>query len=123
MNDIDVHSHLKWIFEAFHLSVSRCDEIMSRFELEEFANRKPFELSDGERQWVALALAVAMPADVCLLDEPLRGIDTVRTDKWLHILADEMNNGRSFVVTAHQIGCWGDRLKTYDMGSLSKSES
>ncbi len=123
LNDIDIWSHLNWIFETFHLSLSRRDEIMSEFELEVISRRKPAEMSDGERQWAALALATAFPADVYLLDEPLRSLDAVRTEKWLKILAKEMENGRSFVVTAHQIGALGDILQPFDMSSISESKS
>ena len=51
------------------------EEMLRRFRLTEAANRKPGQLSEPERQRVALArLAASRPAAI-LLDEPLSGLD------------------------------------------------
>ncbi len=54
--------------------ILRVDETLARFGLEALAERYPYQLSDEQRQRVALARCLAMRPDVVLLDEPLAGL-------------------------------------------------
>lgn len=65
-------------------SAVKIDEIVAetlrKVGLEGFQNRRPGELSGGQKKRVALARAIALNPEVVLYDEPTTGLDPVRAD-------------------------------------------
>jgi sulfonate transport system ATP-binding protein len=64
----------------------RVGALLETVRLEQFAGRRPHELSGGMRQRVALARAFAQDADVLLMDEPFGALDAMTRD----VLHDEL---------------------------------
>jgi NitT/TauT family transport system ATP-binding protein len=64
----------------------RVRSLLETVRLEQFAARRPHELSGGMRQRVALARAFAQDADVLLMDEPFGALDAMTRD----VLHDEL---------------------------------
>ncbi|KJV35837.1 ABC transporter ATP-binding protein [Luteibacter yeojuensis] len=96
------HPHLPfWAWGDEDLGTVRA--ALSRFELDELAERDITTLSGGERQRVNIAALFAQDVGVMLLDEPLSSLDLHHQMKTLHELVAEAGAGRSVVFTVHDI--------------------
>jgi ABC-type sugar transport system ATPase subunit len=90
----------------------------------ELLHRRPYELSGGERQGVALARALAREPEVFLLDEPLSNLDAqlrTRTRAELKRLHGEL--GRTMVYVTHdqvEALTLGDRIAVLERGLVAQ---
>ncbi|UFS56715.1 ABC transporter ATP-binding protein [Comamonadaceae bacterium M7527] len=67
-------------------------------------SRRLSQLSGGERQRVLLARALAVQADVLLMDEPLANLDPPHQADWLKTVRQLTANGTTVVSVLHEIG-------------------
>jgi len=61
------------------------------------------QLSGGERQRVLLARALAVQAEVLLMDEPLANLDPPHQVDWLLLVRDLIRQGKTVVSVLHEI--------------------
>jgi len=83
---------------------ARGEQLLEMVHLEDFAKRRPHELSGGMRQRVALARALAQDADVLLMDEPFGALDAMTRD----LLHDELEalwsaTGKTVMFVTHNV--------------------
>ncbi|MFE5946326.1 ATP-binding cassette domain-containing protein [Streptomyces sp. NPDC056480] len=83
-------------------TAGRADEIIGRLGLTDLGTRFPSQLSSGQLQLFNLALTLVRPADVILLDEPERHLDTDRVDLVAALLSERAEQGTSFLVATHE---------------------
>ena len=69
----------------------------------EWRNRSLGQLSGGERQRVLLARALAVEADVLLMDEPLANLDPPHQADWLALVQALVAQGKTVVSVLHEI--------------------
>ena len=75
------------------------DEKLELVGLTQWRNKKPDELSGGMQQRVGLARALAMDADILLMDEPFGAVDPlVRRDLQNELLRIQSELGKTIVV-------------------------
>ena len=76
---------------------------INRLNLNDLVDEQFHELSGGQRQRVLVAQGLAQESKVLLLDEPVNGLDIVSRDIILEMISEEKNNGRTVVVTTHNL--------------------
>lgn len=69
----------------------------------DWRNRPLGQLSGGERQRVLLARALAVEAQVLLMDEPLANLDPPHQGDWLCVVEDLVAQGTTVVSVLHEI--------------------
>lgn len=81
---------------------SRTERIIERLGLGERADQLPGQLSRGLRQRVALALGLARPFSLLLLDEPFGPLDADGARVVAALVAEHVAEGAAAVVSSHQ---------------------
>ncbi len=91
-------------------------------QLPGYGNRKPNELSGGEKQRVALARALINEPTILLLDEPLSALDLkLRKQMQLELKALQRKVGITFVYVTHDQGealALSDRIAVMNEGRI-----
>jgi len=93
-------------------------------DAEQFADRKPPQLSGGQAQRVAIARALAAEPDVLLLDEPLTGLDVAAAAAVRAVLRSVVSRtGCAVVLITHDlldVFTLADRVLVLESGRISE---
>lgn len=83
---------------------STADALLAEFDLADFAESRPFQLSGGMRQRAALARTVAQGRGVLLLDEPFGALDSLtRTELQLWLEQIRAREQWTVVLITHDV--------------------
>ena len=83
---------------------TRVDEAMRLLEIGDLALRAPHELSDGQKQRVALAGVLAMRPQLVILDEPTSLLDPKTAAELVNLVGKLRKDlGTTFVVVEHRL--------------------
>ncbi|SMQ70981.1 ABC transporter [Agreia sp. VKM Ac-1783] len=103
--DLTLEEHLALVAASWGESVDaarqRAAAELERWQLGALRRRFPHELSSGQSQLFALALAVVRPYDVLVLDEPEQRLDSDRLGIVSQVLLSEIGAGRTLVFATH----------------------
>ncbi len=93
-------------------------------DAEQFADRKPRQLSGGQAQRVAIARALAAEPDVLLLDEPLAGLDVSAAAAIRAVLRTMVaRSGCAVILITHElldVFTLADRVLVLESGKISE---
>jgi ABC-2 type transport system ATP-binding protein len=81
------------------LDVAKRDELIERFELD--PRKKAGTYSKGNRQKVALVLALSSNAELLLLDEPTAGLDPLMETVFQDCIMEVARQGRTVLLSSH----------------------
>lgn len=79
----------------------RADELLQAFGLQPLAERRPMQVSMGERQKAAIARALANRPALILADEPSASLDEDSALELLDLLRDLQRDGTAVVLASH----------------------
>jgi energy-coupling factor transporter ATP-binding protein EcfA2 len=65
--------------------------------------RTPFHMSGGERQLLALGIALIHSPKLFLLDEPFAGVDAKNSEILFQCLSELKNESITFVIVEHKM--------------------
>src|SRR5262245_13669391 len=88
-------------------TTERVDDVLAMLEIDDLADRAPYQLSGGQKKRVAIASVLVMNPEVLLFDEPTAALDP-RTQAWLTgLIVDLAAAGKTIVLATHDL----DRLE------------
>ncbi len=99
-------------------------EVLEAFSLTGLADRFSWDISGGERQRLAIAIAVAAEPSVLLLDEPTRGMDSTARQS-LYAMLDRLKRaGIAIFIATHDMDLvctTADRVIQLDQGRITSA--
>jgi len=110
-DDLTVHDvvmlgrlpHQRWLAAPDAADMAAVERALRSTQAWDWRTRPLGQLSGGERQRVLLARALAVEADLLLMDEPLANLDPPHQADWLHAMRALVAEGRTVVSVLHEL--------------------
>ncbi len=77
--------------------------LLTRFGLEEHAEKLPVQLSGGQQQRISIARAMARRPEILLLDEPTSALDPQLTKEVLDMIIELKDEGTNIMMATHEM--------------------
>lgn len=78
-------------------------DLLKRFDMQKHANKKPWQLSGGQCQRVAIIRAIAIQPHYLFFDEPTSALDPLMTAEVLDLIAELKKEGRNLIIATHHL--------------------
>jgi len=95
--------HQPWLAPASAADHAAVERALRATQAWDWRGRPLGQLSGGERQRVLLARALAVEAQVLLMDEPLANLDPPHQTDWLLMVRNLVASGKTVVSVLHEI--------------------
>ena len=98
------HPYTGWLGFLRKDDKMRIEEALEVMEINYIANKKLFELSDGQLQKAMIARALAQDTEVIILDEPTSHLDLKNKIEVLALLKKISDQGKCVLISTHEVG-------------------
>jgi iron complex transport system ATP-binding protein len=95
--------HQPWLAAPSSADHAAVEQALRSTQAWDWRHRTLGQLSGGERQRVLLARALAVQADVLLMDEPLANLDPPHQADWLEVVQGLVAQGKTVISVLHEI--------------------
>lgn len=95
--------YLGWLGTLKKEDKEKIEESLSLMEINYIAQKRLFELSDGQLQKVMIARALAQDTKIIILDEPTSHLDLKNKIEVLDLLKKISNSGKAILISTHEI--------------------
>jgi len=95
--------HQTWLAAPSAADHGAVEQALRATQAWDWRGRTLGQLSGGERQRVLLSRALAVQAQVLLMDEPLANLDPPHQADWLHMVRSLIAQGKTVVSVLHEI--------------------
>jgi iron complex transport system ATP-binding protein len=95
--------HQPWLSAPSAADHAAVEQALRATQAWDWRARSLGQLSGGERQRVLLARALAVQAQVLLMDEPLANLDPPHQADWLTVVRDLVGQGKTVISVLHEI--------------------
>ncbi len=116
-----VRAELEFTRRSHRLPPADSLPLLERLGLTRYADTYPRDLSQGERQRVALAAILAAEPEILLLDEPTLGLDYLQKARLSALLQELRDEGQSVLMATHDVelvATCADRSVLLDQGRV-----
>ena len=113
--------HQPWLAPPSSADHAAVERALRATQAWDWRGRPLGQLSGGERQRVLLARALAVEAEVLLMDEPLANLDPPHQTDWLLMVRHLVASGKTVVSVLHEISfaLQADELVVMDQGRVT----
>ena len=130
LSDRDIEENLRFVLKATgwkdNVKINqRINEVLKSVHLENFNQKKPHELSGGEKQRASIARALLNHPKIILADEPTGNLDSDTSEEIMQLFENIHKQGNTIIVVTHEqeIADYSKRIIRLRDGQIQSDKS